>query len=193
MSVYIYISTVQTRALMSLADAMEDWLQNVDTLSTDECQLKFCSIMLALRKVVSEDEAKAITKAMIRTAGAKHDLISLFTDSFFESDFFKFEGGTGCLPLAEMRRYKCAYERIHGSAPKLVLAEPGAPLIEVNMPVHMPDEEEARMWRRFLRRRRNVPPRVYYINRHVVSQPYDEEPAPAAPASSAPAAPTREE
>ena len=179
---------------MSLADAMEDWLQNVDTLSTNECQLKLCSIMLAMRKVVSPEEAKAITKAMIRTAGAKHDLMSLFTDSFFESDFFKFEGGTACLPLAEMRRYKRVYELIHGSAPNIVLAEPGAPLIKVEVPVHMPDAEEQRMLGRFLRRRRNVTPRVYYINRHVVSQPYDEEPAPAAPGTSvqAPAVPTEE-
>ena len=68
-----------------LGDAINHWLRTLDTMDTDECQMKLVSIMVAMRKVVGQEETKAITKAMIRAAGAKHGLIDLFDGDFSAS------------------------------------------------------------------------------------------------------------
>ena len=130
-----------------LGDAMNIWLQTLDTMKTDECQLKLVSIMVAMKKVVSQEEMKAITKAMIRSAGAKHGLIELFDDDFYEGDLFKIEGGEAALPLQEMRRYIRAMELAKGRKYKIVLAEPECSYIKVEMPVYVPDAETAWLMR----------------------------------------------
>ena len=132
-----------------LGDAMNHWLQTLDTMGTDECQIKLVSIMIAMKKVeaISVEEAKAITKAMIRAAGAKHDLINLFDDQFYEGDLFKIEESKAGLPLAEMRRYIRALEMIRGGTYKMVLAEPECSYIKVELPVYVPDAETAWLMR----------------------------------------------
>ena len=132
----------------SLAAAMTEWMQGLDTMGTEECQLKLLSIRLALKKVnISVEEAKAITKAMIRHAGGEHSLIELFDSSFFEGDLFKLDGGAVGLPLKEMRRYIRALEIADGGKYKMVLAKPECSYIKVEMPVYVPDAETKRLMR----------------------------------------------
>ena len=130
-----------------LGDAMNHWLRTIDTMDTDECQIKLVSIMVAMKKVVGQEETKAITKVMIRAAGAKHGLIDLFDDDFFDGDLFKIEGSNAGLPLEEMRRYVRVMEMTFGGTYKMVLAEPWCSYIKVNMPVYVPDAETVRRMR----------------------------------------------
>lgn len=165
----------------SLGIAMTEWLQGLDSMGTDECQLKLVSIMVAMKKVeaISVEEAKAITKAMIRHAGSKHNLVDLFDDAFFDGDLFKLEGGTAALPLEEMRQYVRALKITKPGKYNMILAKPECSYIKVEMPVYVPDPETAWLMRSreaFANAKLHMQARPSFEFKHM-SEPQEQYPA----------------
>jgi len=164
----------------SLGIALTGWLQGLDSMGTDECQLKLLSIMVAMKKVeaISVEEAKAITKAMIRHAGTKHNLLDLFDDAFFDGDLFTLEGGTAALPLEEMRQYVRALKITKPGKYNMVLAKPGCSYMKVEMPVYVPDPETAWLMRSrkaFANAKLHMQPRPSFEFKHM-SEPQEQYP-----------------